>query len=241
MSTQYNSSFLIAIFETLSGDLLHVFEDSNGNRKTDVFNKKNGEFENINSEEFKKKYQYIEICPLLLRDLSNDKILKNIMFYPTKNDSKIKQSTDVSNNDNESIAGTEITECTSNESNSNTIVLSYVEKAKKFTQLKDLKKSTQKEDSIIDTLVKLALEFLTAQHKHSIRFDKEKNQICVTANKDIRELLVKLTESEIKLFESEINRKNCDKDIKFSIGPSTSNKKFTRILKAHHSLVEVSL
>jgi len=149
-----------------------------------------------------------------------------------------------STDDNVSIADTDITECTSNESNSNTIVLSYAEKAKKSTQNEDSKKFIQIKDSKkskIDTLVKLVLEFLTAQHKHSIRFDKEKNQICVTANKDIRELLVKLTESEIKLFESEINRKNCDKDIKFSIGPSTTNPNFTKVLKAHHALVEVSL
>lgn len=155
-----------------------------------------------------------------------------------------------STDDNVSIADTDITEITSDVSNSNTIVLSYAEKAKKstqnedskkFIQIKDSKKSTQKKESKIDTLVKLVLEFLTTQHKHSIRFNKEKNQICVTANKDIRELLVKLTDPEVDLFESEINRRNCDKDIKFSIGPSTTNPKFTKVLKAHHALVEVSL
>jgi len=195
----------------------------------------------------------------------NKQLINNQLFTPSYNKFTIIQSTEENFNDdksideqstddhlyNNSISGTSI------ESSDKTVVtvpepyskvasknVSQKENPKKFTQIKNPKKSIKKEDLKISTekinvLVKLVTEFVTSQHKDSIFSDIE-NQICITVDRNIRYLLLKLTDSEVKLFESEIN-KICDKDLKYSIGPSTINMKFTRVLKLHHDLVKASL
>jgi hypothetical protein len=252
-----NVNVIIGEFKTNIG-IIQVFQNT-VTGCTKHFKEENGKFKIF--KEFDKFFEYIQKPYLELYDIKNEEVIDNLLVpnesYLNHNDDltidsscPIQDSKSFLETSNVSIA-----EYSTN-SSKNTVPEPYAkivlknnvsqnEDSKKSTQKKDPKISIKKEDpkistEKIDALVELVTKYVTPQHKHSIRFDREKNQICLTVNKDIRDLLLKLTESEIKLFETEINR-ICDKDIKYSIGPSTTNEKFTRVLKLHHALVEVSL